>query len=78
MKRVIDAVYENGSFRPMQPSSIGVPEGQHVRLTIEDTPEPKSLTLATSVYDGLSEQDIDEIEQIALERSNFFGAGSAD
>lgn len=31
------------------------------------------LKLAEKVYEGLSEDDIDEIERIALDRSNFFG-----
>ena len=40
--------------------------------------EPESLKLATRVYDGLFEEDIDEIEQIVLNRSNFFGTRSVD
>ena len=40
--------------------------------------EPESLKLATRVYDGLFEEDIDEIEQIALNRSNFFGTRSTN
>ncbi len=40
--------------------------------------EPESLKLATRVYDGLSDEDIDEIEQIALDRSNFFGTRSTN
>ena len=31
------------------------------------------LKLAEKIYEGLSEEDIDEIERIALDRSNFFG-----
>ncbi len=30
------------------------------------------LKLARQVYEGLSEKDIEEIERIALDRSNFF------
>jgi len=78
MKHVIDAIYENGIFRPMQPDTIGISEGQRVRITVDDETEPESLKLATCVYDGLSDEDIDEIEQIALERSHFFGTRSAD
>ena len=40
--------------------------------------EPESLKLATCVYDGLSEEDIDEIEQIVLNRSNFFDIRSTE
>ncbi|MDQ3181663.1 MAG: hypothetical protein M3Q33_14230 [Acidobacteriota bacterium] len=31
------------------------------------------IKLAEKIYEGLSEQDIDEIEKIMLDRSNFFG-----
>ena len=73
MKHIIDAIYENGTFRPMQPNIIEISEGTHVRITVDYETESESLKLATCVYDGLSEEDIDEIEQIALNRSNFFG-----
>ena len=78
MKHVIDAIYENGTFRPMQPNIMKISEGTHGRITLEDETEPESLKLATCVYDGLSEEDIDEIEQIALNRSNFFGSRDTD
>ncbi len=78
MKHAIDAVYENGAFRPLQPDAIAMPEGQRVRITINDEGDPEALRLAIHVYDGLCEEDIDEIEGIALDRSNFFGARSAD
>ncbi len=31
------------------------------------------MKLAEKIYEGLSVEDIDEIERIALNRSNFFG-----
>ncbi|MCH8291090.1 antitoxin family protein [Candidatus Poribacteria bacterium] len=76
MKHVIDAIYENGTFRPIQTNTIGISEGKLVRITVEDETEPETLKLATCVYDGLSDEDIDEIEQIALNRRNFFGTRS--
>ncbi len=57
----------------MQPNTIEISEGAHVRITVDDKTEPESLKLATCVYDVLSDEDIDEIEQIALDRSNFLG-----
>ena len=78
MKHVIDAIYENGIFRPMQPYITEIAEGAPVLITVDDETEPESLKLATRVYDGLSEEDIDEIEQIALNRSNFFGTSSTN
>lgn len=78
MKRPIDAVYENGAFRPLEPGAVTIPDGQRVRITVEGEAGPEALRLATGVYEGLSEKHIDEIEQIALDRSNFFGTRSAD
>ena len=78
MKRAIDAIYENGTFRPLQPDAIGIADGQRVRLAIIDEGDPEPLRLATQVYEGLSDQEIEEIEQIALDRKNFFGTRSAD
>jgi hypothetical protein len=38
----------------------------------EESPDA-ILALAASVYAGLSAQDITEVEQIALQRRDFFG-----
>jgi len=73
----LDAVFNNGVFRPITPQDVSIYEGQKVRLSIEttalsdDLSDNNILKLATSVYEGLSEQQIDEIEQIALNRSPF-------
>jgi len=78
MKHAIDAIYENGTFRPIQREAVAVADGQRVRITVDDECEPEALRLAVSVYDGLSDNDIDEVEQIALDRGSFFGTRSAD
>jgi len=78
MKHAIDAIYENGTFRPIQRDAVAIADGQRVRITIDDDCEPQALRLAVGVYDGLSDKEIDEIEQISLDRGNFFGAGRAD
>ncbi len=73
MQEAIDAIYESGVFRPMKPP--GILEGQQVRMYIEKIPEPSvddMLDLAAQVYSGLSDEDIDEIEEIALNRKHFF------
>jgi hypothetical protein len=45
-------------------------EGQAVRLIVEAiTPQEESLELLFHMYDGLSEEEIDEIEKIILDRS---------
>lgn len=72
MKHAIDAIYENGSFRPLPSNPVKMPEGQRVRIVVEDQNDPEPLRLAMSVYQGLSAQDIDDIERIAMDRGNFF------
>lgn len=75
MTQTIEAVYQNGIFRPLKPVSPEFSEGETVRLTVTDkklSPD-EMLALASQVYEGLSEEDIVEIEKIALDRSNFFG-----
>jgi len=76
MQQTVDAIYENGAFRPLQP--VTVDDGQRVHVKITCNGGPDALQLAAQVYDGLFDQQIDEIEQIALDRSRFFGTGSAE
>jgi len=71
-KQIIDAVFENGAFRPLHPGPVPLAPGQRVRLTIEPDPSSRILESAARVYQGLSESEIDEIEQIALDRRDFF------
>jgi predicted DNA-binding antitoxin AbrB/MazE fold protein len=74
MKQTLEAIYENGVFRPLK--SLKLSEGQQVWLMVETnlewTPEDM-LNLAAQVYQGLPTEQVDEIEQIALNRRNFFG-----
>ncbi|HEX8599032.1 MAG TPA: antitoxin family protein [Chloroflexia bacterium] len=75
VENIVEAVYEAGVFRPLSPVVDSVSEGQHVRLTIlpvleaADSDDP--LELLRNVYAGLSEEEIDEIEKIMLDRSNW-------
>ncbi len=78
MKHLIDAVYENGAFRPIHPSRISIAAGQQVCIAVDDKEESDVLKLAISVYDGLSDGEIDEIEKISFDRSNFFGSRNID
>ena len=68
----MDAVYQDGVFRPVSPPEL--PEGERVRLTVErvaqSTPDD-ILRLASQVYEGLSQQDIDEVEDMARHRALF-------
>jgi predicted DNA-binding antitoxin AbrB/MazE fold protein len=78
MKNAIEAIYENGAFRPLQPEAVVIPNGQFVRLTIEKEIEPEQLKLAAEVYEGLSANDIADVERIALDRGSFFGSKKAE
>jgi predicted DNA-binding antitoxin AbrB/MazE fold protein len=70
MTQIVNTAYEHGIFRPTTP--VPLLEGQQVRLVVETTPADDILALASQVYDGLSEQDVNEVEQIAMDRSAFF------
>jgi hypothetical protein len=70
----LDAIFEHGTFRLIRPPTIPLRDGQRVRLVVETEVSPDTiLALATSVYAGLSPQDIMDIEKIALQRQDFFG-----
>jgi predicted DNA-binding antitoxin AbrB/MazE fold protein len=74
----IEAVYEHGSFRPIAPVDMNFSEGQKVRLVIERVGNPDDiLALAAQVYEGLSDEQIDSIEQHRRRRENFFGERSS-
>jgi hypothetical protein len=70
----LDAVFEHGALHLVKPPRIPLREGQRVRLIIQADESPDAiLALAADVYTGLSPQDVAEVEQIALERRDFFG-----
>lgn len=74
MTQTVDAVYQNGSFRLLRPKDVPLREGQNVRLTIDSDEHGEDvLALATEVYEGLSQDEIAEIEDVALDRDTFFG-----
>lgn len=74
VSQTIKVVYENGVFRPLTPPELQIEEGDEVFVTVEHRLSPKEMTkLAASVYEGLSEEEIKEIERIALDRTHFFG-----
>jgi predicted DNA-binding antitoxin AbrB/MazE fold protein len=79
MSQIVDAVFEQGVFRPLGSPAVPIVEGQHVRLTVDtvDVRPAELLEAAAQVYAGLSEREIDEIEHIALDRRDFFRDGRA-
>ena len=65
MTETLEAVFENGVFRPLQGS--GIAEGERVHLTVERVRHASGddvVRLAMQVYAGLSSADIDEIERM--------------
>jgi predicted DNA-binding antitoxin AbrB/MazE fold protein len=80
MAELIDAVYEQGMFRPLEP--VELPEGQRVTVSVEPgalAPEEaeEQLRAWRTVYEGLSESDISEVEAMALDRGHFSPSGRA-
>ncbi len=73
--QTITAIYQNGIFKPLKPVSDEISEGEEVVLSVKSKQESVNeiMKLAENFYEGLSEEDINEIEKIALDRSNFFG-----
>jgi predicted DNA-binding antitoxin AbrB/MazE fold protein len=72
MTQKVEAVYENGVLKPLQPLTLA--EHQRVALMIRPLPPldlDEILELARQVYEGLSDEEIAEIEAMALDRSNF-------
>ncbi|MGH9936465.1 MAG: antitoxin family protein [Blastocatellia bacterium] len=75
MQQTVEAIYENGGFRLIDPVNLLFFEGQKVRLIIEPPAQSATspLVLAAQVYEGLSDSQVEEIERIALDRNDFFG-----
>ena len=74
MNQILEAVFKDGSFKPVENGSLPFSEGQRVRLTVEIPPKDSEdlVELAAHVFDGLAADEIDEVERIALDRSKFF------
>jgi predicted DNA-binding antitoxin AbrB/MazE fold protein len=72
--RTVDAAYEGGVLKPLD--ALDLPERQRVRVTVDvaaDERPDEALGARLAVYDGLTEQDVDAIEAIALDRRRFMG-----
>jgi predicted DNA-binding antitoxin AbrB/MazE fold protein len=69
LPQTVDAVYEGGVLRPL--SSLDLPKHQRVRVTLDvaahERPD-EALRAWLNVYDGLSEEDVTEVEAIATDR----------
>lgn len=71
MPKTIEAIFERGVLIPVSPLNIS--EHKKVTLIIEDEPVESAdiLSLSSMVYNGLSSEDIEEIEKLTLDRSGF-------
>jgi predicted DNA-binding antitoxin AbrB/MazE fold protein len=81
MSSDLNAIYEGGAFWPLSGQDVALPEGEIVKLTVKPLASANStnvLSLAAQVYTGLSAADIADVEQIALDRSNFFASRATE
>ena len=70
--RVFEAVYEDGVLKPLE--DPGLPEHHRFSVRVQELGEMQAdddLAAWRRVYAGLSDEDIDEVEKIALDRSRF-------
>jgi len=66
------ATYSDGIFRPVDPESLELSEGQNVMLEVEPIDRATYvLALAKQVYAGLSEEEIAAIEELIRRRPLF-------
>lgn len=74
MSQTVDAIFKDGTFKPIDNGSLDLSEGQRVKLTIDVPAKGRVdlLELAGEVYAGLSEREIAQVEKVALDRSKFF------
>jgi hypothetical protein len=68
-----NAIVEQARRQGTTPERLAADSLRHLFATASPTPN-EILGLAGQVYAGLSEQDINDVETIALDRSNFAGA----
>lgn len=72
MERIVEAVYENGVLTPLQP--LDLPEHQRVTISVQvpgEPADPDALSSWRMVYEGLTENELDAIEGIILDRAAF-------
>jgi predicted DNA-binding antitoxin AbrB/MazE fold protein len=74
----IHAIYENGAFYPLRPQDVTASNGDRVTLIVQSESLPEALRLATQVYAGLTPEEIDNIEQVMLDRTHFCDRGNSE
>jgi predicted DNA-binding antitoxin AbrB/MazE fold protein len=80
MSKVIEAVYENGVFRPLEP--VLLPEGEHVHVTVPDLPVAWQQRLAVlDAFEAACTELTEEQWRLfdeAAQRRPWFGNRSLD
>jgi predicted DNA-binding antitoxin AbrB/MazE fold protein len=72
MDRIVDAIYEQGTLKLLE--ALDLPEYQWVRITIHEVPTEspdEMLDAWHQVYEGLTDEEIRQIEALALDRRYF-------
>jgi predicted DNA-binding antitoxin AbrB/MazE fold protein len=72
--QTLDAVFKDGSFKPLDNGSLPFSEGQRVKLTVEAPLDSQDdlIKLAAQVYEGLTEEEMNDVERLAMDRRSFF------
>jgi len=80
MSKTIDAVYENGVFRPLEP--VKLPEGKQVHVTVPDEAAKiqqrvAALAAFDAAFEDLTEEQRRRFDE-AVERRPWFGDRKLD
>ena len=80
MSKVINAVYTNGVFRPLEP--VVLPEGEPVQVHVpERLPTPPERLAALDAFDAIHEELTEEQWRLfegAVKRRPWFGGRQVD
>lgn len=70
MNQTIQAIFEDGVFKPLYPITLNLEEGEKVEITIQKQEvSEEDLTLNEKYFKGLSEDYIEDVITHALEDS---------
>lgn len=80
MNKTIEAVYENGVFRPLEP--VPLPDGEHVHVTVLEAPVEIQRRLAAldafeAAFENLTEEQWRLFDE-AVQRRPWFGNRDLD
>ena len=80
MSKIVEAVYENGVFRPLHP--VALVEGEHVRVHLPDlTLNPQERLAALDAFEQACEDRTEEQWEVfdeAVKRRPWFGGRPLD